>query len=516
MSDEQTQVGCFTRLLSFHRRRKSTPGVQVGLADGFNSMRQTSLPAAEVKRVAPESASDAQKGSEELPSYTQFANTCMCCDYTLGRNVHIDTEKPPSYGGLSDIFRPEVLKTIEETVDKYDSELRELSLDILAHPEIAWQEKRTHDKLTAYMSSHGFSVTPHYLGLSTAWRAVFSHTSSSASAQTEKPRVIGVNSEMDALPGVGHACGHNLIAIAGVGVALAIKAALEKHDVSGQVVLLGTPAEEGGGGKISLLDAGAYDDMDACIMCHPGGGPDSYASIGPSLASQPLEVEFFGHGAHAAWAPWEAQNALDAAFLAYSSVAVLRQQIKPTHRVHGIVSGKDWAPNIVPDYAKMRWIVRAPTWGEVEVLRERVKACFEGAAHATGCKLSMSIGVGYYELRQNQVLGTQYAEVIDQYGVTAKFDEGMAASTDFGNVTYALPSLHPNFTIPTEPNGGNHTPQFTKSAGTIEAHRLAIKTIKALALTGFRVVDDAQFAEDVRGLLIYCPGEGWLIVSFRR
>ncbi|KAH9930227.1 uncharacterized protein B0H18DRAFT_953169 [Fomitopsis serialis] len=459
MSDAQTQVGCFTRLFSFHRKRQpDNAPMQAGLAREHT--RQTSLPATEVKKL----------------SYMDFANTCMCCDYAIGRDAHI--EKPPSYDAhaLSEIFRPEVLETIEKTVDKYDPELRELSLDILAHPEIGWQEKRTHDKLTAFMSSHGFDVTPHYLGLSTAWRW---------------PRVIGINSEMDALPGVGHACGHNLIAIAGVGVALAIKAALEKHDVSGTIVLLGTPAEEGGGGKINLLDAGAYDEMDACIMCHPGGGAANYSSIA-------AEIEFFGHGAHAAWAPWEAQNALDAAFLAYSSVSVLRQQIKPTHRVHGIVSGRDWAPNIIPDYAKMRWIVRAPTWGELEALRERVKACFEAAAHATGCKLSMSIGVGYYDIRQNKVLGTQYSEVVDRYGVTAQFDGGMAASTDFGNVSYALPSLHPNFTIPTEPNGGNHTPQFTKSAGTPEAHRLTIKTIKALALTGFRVVDDAEFAEDAR------------------
>lgn len=161
-------------------------------------------------------------------------------------------------------------------------EVRPPSPPSICVPYKQYASRRTHDKLVAFTSSHGFDVTPHYLGVPTAWRAIFSHASSSASA--DKPRVIGVNSEMDALPGVGHACGHNLIAIAGVGVALAIKAALEKHDVSGKVVLLGTPgmhsssslrstqgadervAEEGGGGKITLLDAGAYDEMDACIM----------------------------------------------------------------------------------------------------------------------------------------------------------------------------------------------------------------------------------------------------------
>ncbi|EED83197.1 predicted protein, partial [Postia placenta Mad-698-R] len=204
--------------------------------------------------------------------------------------------------------------------------------------------RHAHDALTSFMSARGFAVTPHYLGLRTAWRAEYVHVSSSSSPPSH-PRVIGVNAEMDALPGIGHACGHNLIAAAGVGVALALKAALEAHDVSGRIVLLGTPAEEGGGGKIVLSSRGAYDEMQACIMCHPSGGPLRHASLGPSLAIQTLDVEFKGHGAHAAAHPWEGRNALDAAFLAYSSIAMLRQQMKPTHRVHGIVTGKDWAPN---------------------------------------------------------------------------------------------------------------------------------------------------------------------------
>jgi len=500
MADSDMHTGCFAALFSFGRNHGR------GLSESkviCAPVQSVALPVAEVRKAKLDEGELGKANDTDLPPYAHHAHMGLHCEPGAGfipLSARDLSEKPPSYGsdGTGGSFRPEVLKTIESTLDTLDVELRELSLDILHHPETQWEEKRTHDVLTKFMSSHGFDVTTHYLDLPTAWRAVYTHKSSSANNANATMRVIGINSEMDALPGIGHACGHNLIAMAGVGVALAIKSALEKHDVSGKIILLGTPAEEGGGGKINLLDGGAYDEMDACIMCHPSAGPDKYASLGPSLACQPLEVEFFGHGAHAAWAPWEGQNALDAAFLAYSSVSVLRQQIKPTHRVHGIVSGRDWAPNVIPDYAKMHWIVRAPTWDELVALRERIKACFEAAAHATSCKLTLKAGPGYYDLRQNQALGEEFAQVVKQFGVTAAFDEGMAASTDFGNVTYALPSLHPGFSIPTVPNGGNHTPQFTESAGTPEAHASTLLTIKGLAAAGFRILDDAAFTAKVK------------------
>jgi metal-dependent amidase/aminoacylase/carboxypeptidase family protein len=148
------------------------------------------------------------------------------------------------------------------------------------------------------MQDHGFDVEKHYKDLSTAWRATFTHTPTSlppSSTANAPLRTLGLNSEMDALPGIGHACGHNLIAIAGVGVALALRAALIKHDLPGKIVLLGTPAEEGGVGKVVLLDRGAYNDMDVCLMCHPGPGPKMSAGTGPSLALTGIDVEYFGH-----------------------------------------------------------------------------------------------------------------------------------------------------------------------------------------------------------------------------
>jgi len=231
------------------------------------------------------------------------------------------------------------------------------------------------------------------------------------------------------------------------------------------------------------------------LMMHPSPGPKLSAGTGSSLAIQPIDVEYFGHPAHASGAPWEGQNALDAAFLAYSSISVLRQQMKPTHRVHGIVEGREWAPNIIPDYAKMRWLVRAPTAKEVEVFAERVKKCFEAAAQATACQIKLVEHPRVYDLRQNDELASEFAAAMKQYGgvVFADVPGAVGGSTDFGNVTYELPALHPSFAIPTVKDGGNHTRQFTDSAATKEAHAIAISVAKCIALTGLRVLSDGPF-----------------------
>ncbi|KAI0321513.1 hypothetical protein OF83DRAFT_1051107, partial [Amylostereum chailletii] len=348
-----------------------------------------------------------------------------------------------------------------------------------------------------FMKKRGWDVQEHF-HLKTAWIATFTNGSGG--------RTLGVNSEMDALPGIGHACGHNLIAISGVAVALAVKAALLKHDIPGKVPLLGTPAEEGGSGKAILLEAGAYEGMDACLMqcyrSHPAPGPIHGASLSSCLALERVTVEYHGHTAHAALAPWEGQNALDAAVSAYSSIGLLRQQIKPSHRVHGIIEGKNWAPNIIPDYSKMTLYTRAPTRAEVQLLEPRVRACVEAAALATACTCNITPpGKPTYDLRQNKALGDTFAETFrSKYG-PIDYEFGIAsASTDFGNITYALPSLHPGFSIPTQPNGGNHTVAFTEAAATPEAHKACLNVSKALALAGLRVLADDDFFSKV------CPG----------
>ncbi|KAH8998052.1 aminoacylase 1-like protein 2 [Lactarius akahatsu] len=411
------------------------------------------------------------------------------------------------YDASLDVYRPDIYKTISETISGIDHELRLLSLDIHSHPELKFQETYAHDTLTAFMEKKGWDVKKHY-HLDTAWVATFSHGNGG--------RVLGVNSEMDALPGIGHGCGHNLIAIAGVAVAIAVKAALIKYDIPGKVILLGTPAEEGGQGKVMLLEKGAYEEMHACLMCHPAPGPERGASLSSSLSLQRLSVEYRGHTAHAALSPWQGQNALDAAVAAYTNVALLRQQVKPSHRIHGVFEGKDWAANIIPDNAKMlcglctfflvvplttySWYVRAPTVAEVRELDPRVQACFQASALATGCNIEISgMETPVHDLRQNKALGETFSRIFRSKTGPVDHEWGISsASTDFGNVTYALPSIHPGFSIPTEPNGGNHTPAFTSAAATPEAHQACLEVCKALALTGLRVIQDDQFYSEVR------------------
>ncbi|KAL0577296.1 hypothetical protein V5O48_004689 [Marasmius crinis-equi] len=464
-------AGCFGRLF---KRRKASKSRPQELASS------STYPSSSIKG-----------GSEKSPEHCHCV--CPTCDFSFSdENVWWNSESKttlPPYSPVIEESVSDATFTIAHTLDMLGSRLRELSMQLHGHPEIQFHEKFAHDLLTSFMEDHGFKVYRQYLGLSTAWRAEYSHGKGG--------RVVGVNSEMDALLGLGHACGHNLIAASGCGVAIALKAALEATNTPGKIILLGTPAEEVGGGKIILLDRGGYDEMDLCLMCHPGPGPSHSFDVGSTLAMQNIEVEFFGKSAHAGAAPWEGTNALDAAFLAYSSISVLRQQMKPDQRVHGIIQGKDWFPNIIPDYAKMKWIVRAPTHAELQVLAEKILNCFRAASLATSCELSIRIDAAYYDLNQNAALAKEFETVIKQRYQMETTCRGSTASTDFGNVGHRLPSLHPMFAIPTEPNGGNHTSAFARAAATEEAHEAAMTVTNALALTAFRAMRDETFFQEV-------------------
>ncbi|KAH8832690.1 amidohydrolase [Flagelloscypha sp. PMI_526] len=440
------------------------------------------------------SVSSSEHPPVELGQKSSNTLQCLCRTSPLWSIAKTHLSPPPSYSPSSSATEPfldeKVLKTLDDAIDDASGDLRKLSLAIHDHPEMKWEEVYAHDTLTDFMQSQGFKVTRHYLGIPTAWRAEYSFGSTPR-------RVAGVNAEMDALPN-GHSCGHNLIAAGGVGIALALKTALEKHKIDGKVVLLGTPAEEGGGGKIELLKKGAYDDMDACVMMHPMPGPDKSGNLGSSTAIQAIQVVYTGQSAHAAAAPWEGTNALDAAFVAYSAISALRQQTPPTHRVHGIVSGQDWAPNVIPDCAKLSYIVRAPSVEELDVFVEKVVNCLKAGALATSCKMELEYDTGYSELRQNAALGDSFISVMDhRYGFTV-VDQDTPASTDFGNVTYKLPSLHPGFSIPTVHNGGNHTPEFAEAAATLEAHQAMLTTTKGLSAVALKFLADDKFAKEVQ------------------
>ncbi len=350
---------------------------------------------------------------------------------------------------------------------------RDISLDIHSHPELNFQEYRARDLLADYLEKKDFRVERGAYELATAFEAT---------AGSGGP-TIAVLSEYDALPGLGHACGHNLIAISGVATAIALKEAL--GDGNGTVVLLGTPAEEGGGGKVFMIERGALEGVDAALMLHPAPGDAVWFSAN---AIQSLTVEFFGKNAHAAGAPWEGVNALDAMIQSFNNISMLRQQMLPTDRVHGVITEGGLKPNIIPDHTVAEFYIRAASVAEFHSLTPRIVNCFEAAAKATGCTMEITwTGREYADVLTNDVMAEAYAVHFGELGgnVAPKNATGGFGgfSTDMGNVSYAVPSIHPMFRIPVTPGAGNHTPGFTACAATDEAHEMTFRASKALAMT---------------------------------
>ena len=370
-----------------------------------------------------------------------------------------------------------------EAIEDASAALRALSLDIHTHPEENYEERHAHAALTEFFAARGFAVRRNAYGMETAFEA---------ERGGGGPR-IGILCEYDALPEIGHACGHNLIAIAGAAAGLGAAAALDAAGIEGSVRVLGSPAEEGGGGKIRLIEAGAFEDVGAALMVHPGPGN---LLRPPVLAIDTCTVEFTGRNAHAAAAPWEGRNALDALVLAYQAIGLLRQQSQPDVRIHGVIQHGGEKPNIIPDRAAAEFYVRASREGLLDEMCERVAACFRGAAEATETAMTLSWnGPRYSDLASNaalaEVFGRRWAE---DEGVRALDLEGPPrggfGSTDMGDVSHVVPSLHPIYAI--EAEAGNHTPQFAAAAATDEAHAATLRAARAMTMTALEWLTDSE------------------------
>ena len=360
-------------------------------------------------------------------------------------------------------------------VNSCGGELFGLSKEIWRNPELGLREVKAHELLTDFLEKKGFAVERSYTGIKTAFRATFG---------SGRPNVC-VICEYDALPEIGHACGHNLIAEAGVAAGLGLKAALEsKGAPQARVTVLGTPAEETTGGKVDLIRNQALEDVDFCMMVHPS----SRSIVMPDfLALKQLEVTFTGRAAHAGASPWEGVNALDAVVVAYNGISVLRQQMKPSWRAQGIVvsGGSDTA--VIPNCTTLHYNARAPTRKELVYLTAKVVACFEAAAMATGCSVNIrERGNAYDDLYSNETLSRMYANNLDKLGIDYELRGEFTISTDMGNVSYAVPSIHPMYCVGTGEH--IHTGQFQKVAGTVEAHSATLGVAKALVFTGIDVL----------------------------
>ena len=370
-------------------------------------------------------------------------------------------------------------------IDASASELIALSHRIHANPEVAYHEVQASAWLADALRQHGFDVTPGIAKLPTAFRAV---------AGSGHP-AVAILAEYDALPGIGHGCGHNIIATSALGAGIGVRAVIDQ--LEGSVQVIGTPAEEVYGGKVAMIREGAFDGLDAAIMTHPGTQDTVMAE---ALACAELTVEYHGREAHAAAQPERGINALEAMIIAFNSINSLRQHIRRTARMHGVITDGGAAPNIVPGHSAASFLVRAEDDEYLEELKVRVAACFQAGATATGATV---------ELRWNP---NQYAAMNTNAAIAAAHRANLAAvgrmlpeneaprplgSTDMGNVSKIVPGIHPGIAIaPADVNG--HSPRFAEYAVSASGDKAVIDGAKALAMTAIDILADADLRAAMR------------------
>ena len=361
----------------------------------------------------------------------------------------------------------------------------ELSLKIHANPELSLQEVKAAAWLTHYLEENGFSIERGICELPTAFRGSYG---------VGKP-AIAILAEYDALPDLGHACGHNIIATCAVGAAVASKPAINRF--GGSIIVIGTPAEEKSGGKVIMVDKGSFDNIDMVMMVHPGTHD---VATSQTLALQTLEVEFFGQAAHAAARPEAGINALEAMLQSFAAINSLRQHIKDKARIHGVITDGGGAPNVVPAHSAGSFIVRAEDDTYLDELKQKVINCFIGAAMASGARLEYKWGdTRYAPLRNNLTLAQLFSQNMHSLGRKMPLsDPGHNfGSTDMGNVSQVVPSIHPFVAI--APVGVViHSPEFASAAASEVGIQGLLDAAKALAMTVVDLVSNSGIASKVK------------------
>ncbi len=367
---------------------------------------------------------------------------------------------------------------IVEAVDRLGDELEKLSRQIHDNPELGYEEVKACGWLTEFLAKQGFKVEKGVAGVDTAFRATI---------ETGEGPTIAILCEYDALPGIGHACGHNVIATAGAGAGAAL-AAVKDTLPKGRIHVIGTPAEEGGGGKLKLIQGGVFKTVDCAMMVH---GLDRTILHQEHLGIVRAGFEFRGRASHASADPWEGINALDACIQTFNNVAMLRQQMRPDCRIHGIISHGGAAANIIPEYAAAMFYVRAPRIDQMWDLYKRVVACAEGAALSTGATLKVIQHDNVYEpLKRNQTLLDLFAANMASVGLKESEPiRDRMGSSDIGNVSQVVPAIQPMVAI--APSGmAIHTRDFAEAAVTPMARAGMLAAAKILAMTAFDLLAD--------------------------
>ncbi|MDO5714857.1 MAG: M20 family metallopeptidase, partial [Tissierellia bacterium] len=369
---------------------------------------------------------------------------------------------------------------------KCKPELKELSDSIYHHPELGFEEFHACKVHTELLKKYGFEVETNICGLETAFRGIY---------KAKKPGpVICYMAEYDALPEIGHGCGHNMLGTSSTGAAIVLKHLVD--ETGGTVLILGTPAEETSGAKVNMAEEGIFADVDVALMAHP---ETVYKSSGTSLALQPIQFEFFGKTAHAASHPHKGINALDAAILTFNNINALREHIVSTARVHGVIKEGGTAANIVPEYSRCEFYVRATNKKYLLELTEKVKNCAKAGALATGCTMKHSAyELAYDDLVTNERLNQVFKESIRAY-TDDPIEEGTGGggSIDAGNVSHVVPTIHGYFPIADHPIPG-HTREFAEATLTDYAYNKLDEIICILALTGYRVLTEPEVLKEIK------------------
>jgi len=373
--------------------------------------------------------------------------------------------------------RASLKEQARKRIESLSDSLIDLSHRIHALPELSFEEHHASEWVAAALADVGYEVTRPAYGLETAVVGRI------GSGQLH----VAICAEYDALPGVGHACGHNIIASAAVGAAAGLASLVDEVDL--RVSVIGTPAEERGdaSGKILLLERGAFEDVHAAMMVHPW--PQDVA-MPSTTAVAVFDVEYTGKAAHAAAWPWRGVNAADALVIAQTAIGLLRQHMEPSDRVHGIVTRGGDAPNIIPAHTAARYMVRSPTIEPLQALRARVMRCFEAGALATGSTLAVTGGDRpYAQLEHDGPMAALYERNAKALGRSFAPPEGTGASTDMGNVSLVVPSIHPFVGIDSLP-ALNHQPEFAAACATPAADRAVVDGAIAMAWTTLDLATD--------------------------
>jgi amidohydrolase len=376
---------------------------------------------------------------------------------------------------------------VAAAVDRLGDELESLSRQIHDHPELGFQEVKAAGWLSEFLERQGFKVERGVAGVDTAFRGT---------VENGDGPTIAILCEYDALPAIGHACGHNVIATAGVGAGAAL-AALRDKLPKGRVQIIGTPAEEGGGGKVKLIRGGVFKTVDAAMMIH---GFDRWIMHQALLGIVRCRFEFTGKAAHASADPWEGVNALDAVIQTFNNVSMLRQQVRPEARIHGIVNEGGAAPNIIPEFASATFYVRAADIDYMWALQKRVIGCAEGAARATGCTLNVveQRDNAYEPLKRNATLLELFRANARTFGVVESPESReRMGSSDVGNVSQVIPAIQPMVQI--APEGTPiHSRAFAEAAIKPLARDGMLKAAKIMAMTTCDLLANPGLVKEAR------------------